>query len=184
MPAPPADVSAGDRALTNDPRTVWYFAYGSNMQRDTFERRRGLAPVERAVGVLPSYRLTFDLPVGPGQRGVANLLAAPAARTYGVLYRIAREQVDRLDRSEGVPLAYRKLWTEVTATTAAGGNGHGACASVCAFTYISPHRDPARKPSARYLRLLVEGANEHGLPSDYIAELQALELALDERASG
>ena len=38
-----------------------------------------------------------------------------------------------------------------------------------------------RKPSARYLGLLLEGAREHGLPADYVAQLEKLELAHDER---
>ena len=157
-----------------DPQTVWYFAYGSNMQRKTFEGRRRQRPHDRRVGQLDGFRLTFDLPVGPGERGVANLAACPDSLTYGVLYRIDRCAVDSLDRSEGVPVAYRKLWTTVQSGT------H----SISAFTYISPHRQAQRKPSARYLGLILEGAREHGLPPKYVERLGALELAVDEREAG
>jgi hypothetical protein len=38
-----------------------------------------------------------------------------------------------------------------------------------------------RKPSRRYLRLLLDGAREHGLPEEWIRHLEGLELAVDER---
>lgn len=154
-----------------DPKTVWYFAYGSNMQRETFEGRRAQRPMARRVGRLDGFRLTFDLPIGSGERAVANIRAAVGNATYGVLYRIDRSAVDPLDRSEGVPVAYRKLWTTVQS------GAHG----ISAFTYISPHRRPGRKPSARYMGLLLDGARQHGLPQDWIGLLESLDLAIDER---
>jgi cation transport regulator ChaC len=157
--------------MRSDPQTVWYFAYGSNMQRDTFERRRAQRPIARRVGRLDGFRLTFDLPVGAGERGVANIQAGAGASTYGVLYRIDRSAVGALDRSEGVPVAYRKLWTTIQS------GAHG----ISAFTYISPHRRAGRKPSARYIGLLLDGARQHGLPADWVALLESLELAVDER---
>jgi len=46
---------------------------------------------------------------------------------------------------------------------------------------VSTHNVAGRKPSPRYLGLLVEGAREHDLPPDYIRQLEAIELAIDER---
>ena len=43
------------------------------------------------------------------------------------------------------------------------------------------NRTTGRKPSARYLGLLLEGAREHALPQDYLRRLEGLELAVDER---
>src|SRR5262249_34573040 len=58
---------------------LWYFAYGSNLCRATFIERRRMSPLEIRRARLDGYRLTFDLPVGPGERGVANLVADPSA---------------------------------------------------------------------------------------------------------
>ena len=52
---------------------------------------------------------------------------------------------------------------------------------VGAFAYQGEGRDPRRKPSARYLGLLLEGAREQALPEDYVAWLAAFPLAVDER---
>ncbi|TMA43484.1 MAG: hypothetical protein E6J81_16015, partial [Deltaproteobacteria bacterium] len=50
-----------------------------------------------------------------------------------------------------------------------------------AFTYRSSVSKPERKPSARYMRLLLEGAAEQGLPPEYLRFLESFELAHDER---
>src|SRR5881296_2898963 len=114
-----------------DPRAdlVWYFAYGSNMSRAIFCERRGMCPTRSRWGWLEGYRLVFDLPVGPGERGVANVVTDPSARTCGVLHLLTTEECDRLDRTEGVHAGlYARILVNVS-----GENG----APVSAFTYQS-----------------------------------------------
>jgi hypothetical protein len=132
-----------------------------------------MQPLATRPAYLDHYRLAFNLPVGPGERGVANVEPVPGARTWGVLYLLTADDCARLDRTEGVHLEfYRRVAVEVVV------DGAGR---VPAFTYRSPHGVAGRKPSPRYLRLLVEGAGQHGLPDDYVRFLERFELALDER---
>jgi len=157
----------------NEAGRIWYFAYGSNMQRATFVGRRGMRPDSSRAGRLDGYRLTFDLAVGPGERGVANIVVDPLACVCGVLHRITRAELEILDRSEGVPYgAYDHLTVEVAA-------GDDVVVEAC--TYISVHGKPGRKPSDRYIGLLLDGAREHALPPSYVAELERIERAVDER---
>ena len=152
---------------------LWYFAYGSNMHRAIFCDRRRMRPLTARWGWLENYRLCFNLPVGSGERGVANVEPEEGARTCGVLYLLTPEEFDRLDRTEGVHLGvYRRIPVEVVT------EGEER---VSAFTYQSPLTRPSRKPSARYMRLLVEGAEQHGLPVEYVHFLESFELARDER---
>ena len=151
---------------------VWYFGYGSNMSRAIFCERRGMRPLATRWGWLEGWRLCFDLPIGPGERAVANIAPQVGARTCGVLWLLDAEQLDRLDRSEGVPRVYRRMPVEIVV---------GAEERVAAFTYRSPWTVAGRKPSARYLGLLVTGAREHGLPAEYVRFLESHELAKDER---
>lgn len=151
----------------------WYFGYGSNMSRRIFVDRRGLHPLGSRRGRLDGYRLCFNIPVGPGERAVANLEQVPGAHTWGGLYLLAAKDFAKLDRSEGVPAGiYRHLAVQVLA------DGYGV---VEAVTYQSSLIMPGRKPSVRYMRLLLEGAREHELPAEYIRFLQSFELAHDER---
>jgi len=55
---------------------------------------------------------------------------------------------------------------------------------LAAFTYQSTTPlDPSRKPSVRYIGLLVGGARHHGLPEEYVKYLESFELAHDERVA-
>jgi hypothetical protein len=156
-----------------DADAFWYFAYGSNLCRQTFLGRRRMEPLETRVGRLDGYRLCFDLPVGPGERGVANLIAEPGAHVWGALYRLTPAACEHLDRTEGVPAGvYGRLAVTVV------DSGGIACV---AFTYESRLRQEGRKPSPRYMNLLLTGAREHGLPADYVHYLRGIALARDER---
>ena len=153
---------------------LWYFAYGSNLDPETFEGRRRMRPRETRPGCLHGYRLVFDLAVGRGERAVANLAADPDARVHGVAYAIGRLQALWLDRTEGVPRSYRRVGVSLCANDGERLDG---------FTYVSERRTPGRKPSQRYLNLLLRGARHHGLPEDYVAWLRGIELARDERVA-
>src|SRR6185369_13748258 len=114
----------------------------------------------------------FDIPIGDGRRGVANLSVSSGAMVWGVLYLLKPEQHEHLDRTEGVPNGlYRRLRIEVE------------CAGelLVAETLISERRDPSRLPSFRYRELILDGAREHGLPEDWVRTLEAWRLAWDER---
>jgi cation transport regulator ChaC len=155
---------------------VWYFAYGSNMCRSVFRERRGISPRAALPARLEHHRLRFNLPVGPGERGVANVEPDPGVHTYGVLYLITTDQAEHLDRTEGVPNGfYQRIDVEVLARREAG------VEALSAFTYRSLLTQEGRKPSARYMRFLLEGARENGLPAEYLESLEQFALARDER---
>jgi cation transport regulator ChaC len=152
---------------------LWYFAYGSNMHDAIFLERRQMHPLATRWGWLDHYRLCFNLPVGPGERGAANLEAEAEARTCGMLYLLTPEECDRLDRTEGLQSnVYRRIPVEVLAE---------GKERIAAFTYQSSRTRSDRKPSARYLNLLLTGARRHQLPVEYVCFLESFELAGDER---
>ena len=153
--------------------TLWYFAYGSNLDPGTFLGRRRMQPLEARIAVLERFELRFDLPVGPGERGVANVAPHESDEVWGALYRLTHAQAEFLDKTEGVHLgAYLRLDVQVR-----DANG----AMVSAFTYQSSRGVVGRKPSRRYLGLLLAGARHHGLPALYVERLRGLPLAVDER---
>jgi len=154
---------------------IRYLGYGSNMNRGIFENRRGMHPVQARPAVLENYKICFNLPIGRGERGVANLEFYEGARVWGVLYLITTDEAEHLDRSEGVPSGgYRRIPVSVSVDDGK---------EIEAFTYQSEKISRGRKPSPRYIALLIEGAVQHGLPPDYIDYLRSFELALDERLS-
>jgi gamma-glutamylcyclotransferase (GGCT)/AIG2-like uncharacterized protein YtfP len=152
---------------------LWYFAYGSNLHRAIFIDQRKMSPLATRWGWLGGYRLCFNIPVGPGERGVANVESDMHARVCGALYLLSAEQAEHLDRTEGVNFGiYRRLPVEVLTETDE---------RITAFAYQSALTIEGRKPSPRYMNLLLEGASQHGLPAAWTDFLRSFELAVDER---
>jgi gamma-glutamylcyclotransferase len=142
------------------PRTVWHFAYGSNMNRTQMRSRVGNV-LEEHNAHLPNYELRFNKKVRGGTAG-ANIQPAPGKTVYGVLYKIEEGAFRSLDRYEGVPEHYRRIEVQVTPD---GGQ------AVPAQIYIASKVEKGLRPSAQYLQAILEGAGEHSLPAAYIGEI-------------
>ncbi len=149
---------------------VWYFAYGANMNDEAFLVRRGMKPLEWRVGRARGYRLRFNLDGRPiGKAAPANLCADTAGEAWGVLYRITRAALVRLDSTEGVPgRRYRHLWLDVEDEA---GN------TLRAVTYVADGNEFDGNPSLRYITLIRDGARAHGLPESYLRFLAMVQSA-------
>ena len=149
---------------------IWYFAYGANMHDSAFRVRRGIQPLEHCSGRIKGYRLRFNLDGRPrGKAAPANLHPDPDAEVWGVLYRITKRDLIRLDSTEGVPgRGYRHVAIE-----AEDGDGR----VIPAVTYMAQGEEVDGKPSLRYITLLREGARTHGLPKAYIRFLDGVKHA-------
>ena len=149
---------------------TWYFAYGANMHDSAFRERRGMRPLEWRPGRIKGYRLRFNLEGRPkGKAAPANICPDPDAEVWGVLYRITRRDLIRLDASEGIPgRRYRPVWLEAE-------DIHGN--SLEAVTYIAEGQEKDGNPSLRYLNLLREGARAHDLPEHWVRYLESVKPA-------
>ena len=149
---------------------IWYFAYGANMDEATFRVRRGIQPLGCCSGSIRGYRLRFNLDGRPrGRSAPANLYPDPDEKVWGVLYRMTRRDLMRLDMTEGLPgRGYRHVKIEAEDSNRR---------VVQAVTYMAEGKEVDGKPSLRYITLIREGARAHGLPKSYIRFLQAVEHA-------
>ena len=151
---------------------VWYFAYGSNMHHSAFRERRGMKPTEWRVARVPGYRLRFNLDGRPkGKAAPANICVDPDCELWGVLYRITRRELLRLDSTEGVPgRHYRHVL--VPAEDLEGN-------LVTAVTYMARGKATDGLPSLRYISLLRDGARVHGLPQTWLQYLESVQHQVD-----
>jgi gamma-glutamylcyclotransferase len=149
---------------------VWYFAYGANMDDSTFRVRRGIRALECRPGRLEGYRLRFNLDGRPkGKSAPANLHPDPEVAVWGVVYRITRRDLIRLDLTEGVPgRGYRHIAVEVEDV-----DGR----IMPAVTYMAQGKEADGSPSLRYINLLRQAARAHGLPETYVRFLEGVEHA-------
>ncbi|MBI4465979.1 MAG: gamma-glutamylcyclotransferase [Acidobacteria bacterium] len=145
------------------PNTVWYFAYASNMRRAQVEQRAGV-PAEEKVARLDNYELNFDK-IARGGTGTANIVPADGKVVWGVLYRLTQQQLKALDRFEGVPDHYRR--SEVSVVDEQG-------ARIGAQVYLARKVRKGLKPDRLYLQRILQGAEEHRLPADYIEQLRKI----------
>ena len=139
-----------------------YFAYGSNLSgRQVFRRCPDAAFL--AIARLDGFALAFTRPSRRWGGHAADVLPQPHSHVWGVLWRISEADLLALDRFEGVASgAYvRATGSVVTA------NG----ASVAAEVYRVAAPADLGAPSPRYLHVILEGAREHGLPSDWLHHL-------------
>jgi gamma-glutamylcyclotransferase len=143
-------------------RTVWHFAYGSNMNRAQMLSRVGNI-LEEHNAHLPNFELRFNKKVRGGTAG-ANVQPAPGKTVYGVLYKIDESTFRSLDRYEGVPEHYRRIEIQVTPD---GGSPVGA------QVYIASKIEKGLRPSAHYLQAILDGAGERSFPADYIGEIKS-----------
>jgi cation transport regulator ChaC len=149
--------------------TVWYFAYGSNMQRATFCGRRGIEYRQALPARVPGWRLVLDKPpLVPVGEGFANIVPDAGSEVLGVLYQITPDDMAHVDLTEGVLIGnYQRI--DVTVVTLGEPS-----VEVIAATLVSEKRSPDLLPSDRYMQCLIAGAEEHGLPREYVARLRTL----------
>ncbi|MEW6574370.1 MAG: gamma-glutamylcyclotransferase family protein [Bacillota bacterium] len=147
--------------------TVWYFAYGSNM--DAARMRERLKDVggwqERVPAVLTGWRLAFNKVAGQNpHHGFANIVPAAGEKVEGCLYRLPEAALEALDRYEGVPDHYVRR--EVTVKRRDTGE------SLAAVTYVaqSERVREGLKPSREYLQHLLAG--EECLSQEYFQRLR------------
>ncbi len=146
---------------------IWYFAYGSNMDEGTFVGRRKIKPLDVRAGRIVGYRLRFNLEGRPkGKAAPANISLGPDQEVWGVLYKITRRDMLRLDSTEGVPGGrYRPTWL-----VAEDIDGE----SVSAIAYVAFGNETDGKPSHRYISLLRKGARRHRLPDHWVQFLDGV----------
>jgi gamma-glutamylcyclotransferase (GGCT)/AIG2-like uncharacterized protein YtfP len=103
---------------------------------------------------------------------VADIVEAPGDEVRGAVWRVPLAERDALDRQEGLhldPPHYRRI--EVTVTTPDG-------APLECLAYQVATREAAHiAPAAAYLGTMLRGAEEVGLPAEYVAAMEAVALA-------
>src|SRR4051794_5254502 len=148
-----------------------YFAYGSALSR----RHIGEWAAEHGVdarlfargvpAVLRGYKLVFDVESRFWGGRVANLAASDDGVVHGVLFEIPVPARDAVFRKEGVPTG---LSEEIDVTVEAAGESVAAKA----FIARAEKRAAPGPASGRLLAYLIEGAEERGLPPEWVETLR------------
>jgi len=123
-------------------------------------------PNARFVGLgrLPGYQLVFNRMGRRYEGAVASIesSSAPNAAVHGVIWEIDKAELNELDQIEG-PSAYQRH------TLQAELDGHEWLECE---VYIGISQGENFAPDSRYLEILIEAAQDVGLPFHYVQSLE------------
>ncbi|EXJ65337.1 hypothetical protein A1O7_01678 [Cladophialophora yegresii CBS 114405] len=176
--------------------TVLYLGYGSNLSAETFRGKRGIRPVSQVNVVVPTLSLTFDLPgipyTEPCFGNVRHRDETLQSEDYhkdhwakglvGVVYEVTKEDFAHIIATEGGGSGYEDVLVDCYALSGEPSQDvpmKPAGRPFKAHTLFAPSKlsrpdHSYAQPSARYLKLITDGATEHGLPLEYQAFLHQI----------
>lgn len=145
-----------------------YFAFGSNLLKERLQLANPTAAF-CSTGRLKDYELNFGLweehvdNVWHG--GVATIEFCPGAEVWGVIWTLSNKNLTSLDNQEGVRQGkYSPL--EVTVETEKG--------PMLCRTY-QMNNFCACPPSPQYKQVVCLGAEQNGLPMEYLKRLKVIQ---------
>ncbi|KAL4949381.1 hypothetical protein BDW69DRAFT_188379 [Aspergillus filifer] len=127
----------------------WYFAYGSNMGANVFQKRRKINPLTAEAAVIATHTLCFNVmgvPYTDPAMGGIRLAKAGDVPVHGVAYLLTPDDMRRVIVSEGGGIAYT---TGFLTATLQKDSSKVTVTALLARHHISIEHE--RLPSERYL---------------------------------
>lgn len=191
---PPLPETSAERLSSTTASTILYLAYGSNLSRETFIGNRDISPISSLIAHVPALDLTFDLAGLPyTEPCFANTsYRSPSSPSQwskglvGVVYEVTPEDYKSIIATEGGGASYQDVIVPcfpIAAGLRTVPSWNNPTTVILAHTLLAyPHiggrveREGGwAQPSARYLKLINDGALEHRLPDDYTRYIHSLE---------
>ena len=196
--------------------TVLYLGYGSNLSAETFRGKRNIRPLSQINVVVPKIALSFNLPGIPYLEPCfanSRTRVPPSEKTsqsldyhkdhwqkglVGVVYEVTRADFAHIIATEGGGSGYQDVLVDCyplssnprdkvpTTPTGETFKAHTLFAPVDSGPQGRP--DPSyAQPSARYLKLITDGAAEHSLPyeyQDFLHQIRTFQLTTSKQRLG
>jgi gamma-glutamylcyclotransferase (GGCT)/AIG2-like uncharacterized protein YtfP len=140
---------------------AFYAAYGSNMDPAQMAQRCPHSP-QRGTGWLTGWRLTFGGEDIGWEGALATVVEDDGHSVFVALYELSEADEAELDSWDGATLGYYRK-SKVRVATVEG--------DVLAWLYVLNDYEGGL-PSARYLGIMADAAEQAGAPADYVAELR------------
>ncbi|KAG2386795.1 hypothetical protein C9374_001830 [Naegleria lovaniensis] len=189
LPTSPSELSSfpseGEGTRQPSQQVVWYFAYGANMSSKVLIGRRKVKPMESYPCHVEGYDLVFNMKGLPYfEPAFASIEKRQGWRMHGVVHKITRAQMDHIRRTEGGnghdmdDFGYREIIVQATIyqpwfeyqdsnTVTSHGNPTMYFQTVKAIALQGPPDINDANPSARYLKILRDGAKEYGVAKEW-----------------
>ncbi|XP_060528657.1 gamma-glutamylcyclotransferase-like isoform X1 [Cylas formicarius] len=151
-----------------------YFAYGSNLLSHRIHINNPSA-VRRGIGKLNDYRLSFVTYSKRWGGCSATIVPKQSSVVWGAVWELDNCHRESLDRQEGVD---KNIYIPISVQIELPEGGLTLCRS---YRQTADPVDDALenlpldfRPSEPYLKTIIKGAEESGLPSDYLDFLKTI----------
>lgn len=145
-----------------------YFAYGFNLNLMQMRQKCSKA---RVIGIarLPGYKVGFYEYTVVWDGAMETIIPDSQSQVWGVLYALSASEWEELDSHEDARAdgsgAYFHFPVEVIA---ADGNARQA------MVFLKARLGKPELPGTEYMNILLQGAEEQGLPPEYITQLRQI----------
>ncbi|MEY4565534.1 MAG: hypothetical protein RLY14_504 [Planctomycetota bacterium] len=145
---------------TNSRTTMFYFAYGSNLNEENFHQwceRHRFTNIQLdyvAHAELPDHELAFTCESHSRGGGVLDVRPRLGQCVPGVIFQVNEEAIAALDAKEGAPTWYERKYVKVI-------NGIGDFVPVLTYVVSDSKRQKYVKPSDSYLKIVQQGYRQH-----------------------
>ena len=143
--------------------TALYFAYGSNMSSKQMKERIS-SSIYVGVGFIDNHSLKFNRKGSYRSSGVASVEPS-SGKVWGVVWKMSLSDLSKLTKIED-PTAYNR--EQMVVALESGEN-------LTCNIYVAIKQVDFIAPEQGYVDLIVTGAKEHNLPTEYIAFLKNIE---------
>ncbi len=164
---PPAVVEFDRQTSHTVEKAMLYFAYGSNMCTGRLRKRVHSAQFVRTAKLSGHSFRFHKRSKDKSAKADAFYTGRPEDAVFGVIFEFDPDQKPELDEAEGLGQGY--VEKHVTVIDDESREHH-------VFTYVADqaHIVADLPPYSWYRRFVIEGARQHGLPTDYIAGIEAV----------
>ena len=154
---------------------LYYLAYGSNLHPSRLTDRIASAQPIAIVEIPDRAVLFIKRSIDGSSKCSITRSPLPGETAWGILYTISEQDIDKLNRYEGLGKGYQRLPVEVE--TSSG--------RYDAFTYVvsSTHYITAVAPYDWYKEFVLVGAAYFSFPADYITKISSCISKSDEENS-
>lgn len=145
-----------------------FFAYGANMRPKQIEARCH-KPVVLGLARLPEHRVAFFGQSTIWDGGEETVVPEPGQEVWGVLYKLSFADREQLDSWQDVRLDGTGPYFHYPAKVI---DERGETRTI--LLYKKESEGLPRRPSQEYLEFIVQGAQERGLPAEYVERLRRI----------
>ena len=144
-------------------QTVFYFAFGSNLNHYRLHQRIGDYQ-HIGIGYLPDYQLVFNKCGGDGS-GKCTVVKNKGQQVWGAVCQLNSDQKEKLDYYEGVGHGYDAVYKNIIMKDQS---------SIETLLYQAQldAMDDGLAPFNWYKEFVLSGAKDHDFPDDYIQMIE------------